>query len=117
MAGIQLSKESTDKVLEAIEIARSTGKLRKGTNEVTKVVERGEAKLVAIAKDVTQPEIVMHLPLLSKEKGIPAIEVNSKEELGTSAGMPLGTSTVAIVQEGDAKKLIKEITEEANKSE
>ena len=46
------SKEVVDKALEAIEIAKSTGKIRKGTNEATKALERGAAKLVAVAKDV-----------------------------------------------------------------
>ena len=34
-----MSDELADKALEAIEIARNTGKLRKGTNEVTKAIE------------------------------------------------------------------------------
>jgi len=114
MAGIILAKEDTDKVLEAIEVAKATGKIRKGTNEVTKAIERSEAKLVAIAKDVTPPEIVMHLPLLSEEKGIVAVEVPTREDLGASAGLDVPTTAVAIVQEGEAKKLIKEILDKIN---
>ncbi len=34
-------KEIVDKVLEAIEVAKATGKIKKGTNEVTKALERG----------------------------------------------------------------------------
>ncbi len=98
-----------DKVLEAIEIARSTGKLRKGANEVTKAIERGQAKLVIVAQDVNPKEIIMHIPLLSKEKGILCVEVPSKEDLGASAGLELGTAAIAIVQEGEAKKLVEEI--------
>lgn len=108
-----MSDELSDKALEAIEIARNTGKLRKGTNEVTKVLERGQAKLVVIAKDVSPAEIVMHIPLLSKEKGVPCVIVNTKEELGTAAGLSVGTSTVVVVEEGDASKLIKELREKA----
>jgi len=112
MAGIEVSKELMDKVFEAIEVAKTTGKIRKGTNEATKTLEKGTAKLVAIAKDVTPPEIVMHLPLIGKEKNIPVIEVSSKEELGASAGIEVGTSAVAIIEEGEAKKLLKEINDE-----
>ena len=61
------------KVLEAIEIARTSGKIRKGSNEATKAIEKGDAKLVVYAADVTPKEIVMHLPLLCKEKNIPCI--------------------------------------------
>jgi len=105
-----MADDKTDKVYEAIETAKATGKLRKGTNEVTKAIEKGNAKLVAIAKDVSPPEITMHIPLLCEEKGIKCVEVPSKEELGAAAGIEKPTAAVAIVQEGEAKSLIKEIS-------
>ncbi|MBS3128154.1 50S ribosomal protein L7Ae [Candidatus Woesearchaeota archaeon] len=95
-----------EKVLEIIEVSKATGKLKKGTNEVTKAIERGTAKLVAVAKDVSPPEIVMHLPMLCKEKRIPFFEVKSKEELGAAAGLTVGTGAVAVIEEGEAKKLL-----------
>ena len=98
-----------DKVFEAIEIAKASGKIKKGSNEVTKAIERGTAKLVAIAKDVTPPEITMHIPLLAKEKGTPCFEVNTREELGEAAGLEVGTAAIAVTEEGDAKKIIKEL--------
>ena len=104
-----VDKELADKALEAIEIAKSTGKIKKGANEATKALERGNAKLVAIAKDVSPPEIVMHIPVLAKEKGVSCVEISSKEELGVAAGIKVGTSAIAVVVEGDAKKVIKEI--------
>lgn len=110
MAKIEASKELAERVYEAIETARSTGKIKKGTNEVTKAIEKGQAKLVAIAKDVSPPEITMHLPLLCAEKGIVCVEVSSKDELGAAAGMEVGTAAVAILQEGEAKDILKEIT-------
>jgi len=39
------------------------------------------------------------------------VQVPSKEELGAAAGIDVPTGSVAIVQEGEAKQLIKEITE------
>src|SRR3990167_2205664 len=108
-------KEMIDKVYEAIEVAKATGKLRKGTNEATKAIEKGHAKLVAFAKDISPPEITMHIPLLAEEKNIPCVQVPSKEELGAAAGIDVPTGSVAIVQEGEAKQLIKEITEKMNK--
>ena len=104
-------KEIIDKALEAIEVAKATGKIKKGTNEVTKAVEKGTAKLVAIAKDVNPAEITMHIPVLCKEKGIPCVTIPTKEELGASAGIPVPTSGVAIINEGEAKALVKEIAE------
>jgi len=95
--------------LQAIEAAKTTGKLRKGSNEVTKALERGQAKLVVYAQDVSPKEIVLHLPLLAKEKNVPCVEVGTKEELGAAAGLNVGTAAVAVVQEGNAKDLIKEL--------
>ena len=38
-------------IYELIEKARKTGKVEKGTNEVTKAIERGTAKFVAYGSD------------------------------------------------------------------
>ncbi len=106
-------KNVAGRTLEAIEVARSSGgSLKKGVNEVTKAIERQTAKLVAYAADVSPKEIIMHLPLLAKEKGVLCVEVKSREELGTAAGIPVPTSAVAVIAEGDAKNIIKEIREE-----
>lgn len=107
----EVSKEIVEKVFEAIEIAKRGGKIKKGTNEVTKSIERGTAKLVGIAKDVNPPEITMHIPLIAKEKGVPCVEVGSREELGAAAGLNVPTVAVAVVNEGEAKALVKEIAE------
>lgn len=95
-----------DQIYEAVEVARNTGKIKKGSNEVTKAIERGTAKLVVVAKDVQPAEVIMHLPLLAKEKGVPCVEVPSKEQLGAAAGLTVSTGAIAIVVEGEAKKLL-----------
>ena len=105
----EISKEVADKIYEAIEVAKATGRIKKGSNEVTKSIEKGTAKLVAIAKNVNPPEITMHIPLLSKEKDVLCVEVPSKEELGASAGISVGTASIAIIEEGEAKNTVKEI--------
>jgi len=115
MALEELSKDMVEKVYEAVEVAKATGKIRKGTNEATKALEKGTAKLVVIAKDVSPPEITMHIPLLCEEKGITHVQVPSKEELGAAAGIDKPIASVAIVQEGEAKNLIKEIVESMKK--
>ena len=103
----EVKKEVIDKAYEAIEIAKKTGKLKRGTNEVTKVAEKGIAKLVVVAKDVNPQEIVMHIPVLCKEKEIPCVPIPSREDLGVAAGLDVSTSAVAIIQEGEAKEAIK----------
>lgn len=91
-------------VLEVIETARETGKIRRGVNEVTKSLERGEAKVVVFAEDVDPPEIVMHLPALCDEKKVQFVKVPSKLELGRAAGIDVGTTAVAVVDAGEGKK-------------
>jgi len=102
-------KELSDKVLQTVEVARNTGKVKKGTNETTKAVERGIAKLVIIAEDVEPEEIVMHLPPLCEEKGVPYIYVPSKQELGRAAGIDVAAASVCIVEPGEAKESLEEI--------
>ncbi|HLD79753.1 MAG TPA: ribosomal L7Ae/L30e/S12e/Gadd45 family protein [Candidatus Nanoarchaeia archaeon] len=94
------------KVLEAVEVARTTGKIRKGANEATKALEKGNAKLVVYALDVTPKEIIMHLPLLAKEKNVPCFGVSKKDDLGAAAGLAVSTAAVAVVKEGEAKAAI-----------
>ena len=105
------------KVLEAVEIARTSGKIRKGANEATKAIEKGTAKLVVFAGDVSPKEVVMHLPLLAKEKNIPCIEISKKDDLGAAAGLPVATAAVAVVKEGDAKGAIEDIAKSAGTGE
>ncbi|MEM4841210.1 MAG: 50S ribosomal protein L7Ae [Nanopusillaceae archaeon] len=100
-----------EKVYKIFELARQTGKIKKGTNETTKAVDRGQAKLVAIALDVDPPEIVMHLPALCEEKGIPYVFVSSKHRLGNSCGIQVQAASAAVIEPGEANQLIKEIVE------
>jgi large subunit ribosomal protein L7Ae len=90
-------------VYEVIGQAAKTGKIDKGINEVTKAVERGTAKLVVVASDVNPKELVQHIPILCKEKEIKFVEADSKDKLGISAGLGVGTSAVAVITPGDAK--------------
>ncbi len=96
--------------MQAIEVARATGKIRKGVNEVTKAVERGKATLVAIASDVSPKELIMHLPVLCEEKKVTCVQdVGSREELGAAAGIARPTVCVAITKAGDAKEIIQDV--------
>lgn len=104
-------KEIADKAYEALEIARDTGKIGKGTNEVTKMIERGNALLVFIAEDIDPPEIAAHLPVLAEEKEIPYVYLPTKDELGEAAGLNVGTASACIIDAGEAEDLINEVVE------
>jgi large subunit ribosomal protein L7Ae len=95
--------------VEALEVARDTGSVKKGTNETTKAIERGNADLVLIAEDVEPEEIVMHLPELAEEKGIQFVYVETQDELGRAAGLEVGSAAAAIVDTGEAEEEIEDI--------
>jgi large subunit ribosomal protein L7Ae len=104
-------KEISEAAYEALKIARESGKIRKGTNEATKTVERGKAKLVLIAENVTPPEVVAHLPLLCEERKAPYVYVPDKQRIGEALGLGVGSAAAAIEESGDADKLVAEIVE------
>jgi large subunit ribosomal protein L7Ae len=99
-------EEIVSNVIEALSVAKSTGKLRKGINETTKSVEKRSAKLVVMAEDVQPEEIIIHMPALCEEKGIPYTYVPSKKDLGAAVGMGVGTSSIAIEDAGGASELL-----------
>lgn len=104
-------QEIAEKASEALEIARDSGKVAKGTNEVTKFIERGNASLVYVAEDVDPAEIVAHIPVLAEEKEIPYVFLPTKEEVGLAAGLSVGTASACIVEAGDAEDLVSELVE------
>ncbi len=96
-------------IYEAVRVAHQSGKVKKGTNEVTKAIERGISKLVIIAEDVEPPEVVAHLPILCEEHGIPYGFVPSRQELGKSLGIDVTSAAAAILDSGDAQHIVDQI--------
>lgn len=112
-------KELADKAYQLVQVARDSGKVRKGTNETTKAVERAVAKLVLIAEDVDPPQVVAHLPILCEERKISYLFVPSKLDLGRAAGIDVGCAAVSILDGGEGSKTLKELmdaTEQLRKS-
>lgn len=110
LVDFEVSKDIAEKAYEALEAVKGSGSIRKGTNEATKAIERGLAKLVIVAEDVEPIEVVMHLPMICKEKDVPVITVPSKQELGAACGIEVSTGAVAVIDEGKGKKQIEELT-------
>jgi large subunit ribosomal protein L7Ae len=101
--------EVAEKALQLIQVARESGKIRVGTNEVTKSSERAEAKLVVMAEDVDPAEILVHIPMLCEEKRIPYLYVQKKQRLGQVAGLSKSAASVAVVEPGEGKKILEEL--------
>ncbi|WEL23163.1 50S ribosomal protein L7Ae [Candidatus Nanohalovita haloferacivicina] len=102
-----------EQTYDAVEKAADTGKVVKGTNEVTKAIERNNADLVVIAGNVSPEEIVMHLPALSEERDISYTFVPDKEELGLAAGLEVQTAAAAVVNTGSADDDVQDIANKA----
>ncbi|PWR70750.1 50S ribosomal protein L7Ae [Methanospirillum stamsii] len=105
----EVSEDIQNKALEAVEAARESGKIKKGSNEATKAIERGIAQLVLIGGDVEPAEIVMHLGPLCDEKKIPYLFINKQNDIGAACGLEVGSAAAAIVKSGKAKEIIDDI--------
>ncbi len=102
-------------IYEAIRIATESGKVRKGTNEATKAIERGTSKLIIIAEDVEPPEVVAHLPILCEEQGAAYVFVPSKQDLGKALGIEITSAAAAILDSGDAQHIVDQVVSSISK--
>jgi len=98
-------KEQIKNALTAI-AEKKDSKLRKGMNEVTKSIERVQAKLVVMAEDVSPPEILYHIPLLCEEKNVPYAYLSTKKNLGKAVNINVGSSSIAIENFGSGNENI-----------
>jgi len=68
-----------------------------GTNQTTKAINRGHARVVYVAQDadrrVTEPVL-----RAAKERGADVIEVASMVELGRACGIAVGAAVAAITE-------------------
>jgi large subunit ribosomal protein L7Ae len=92
-------KEIMDSVYEILRRASESGKVKKGTNEVTKNIERGLAKL----------------PILCEEKRIPYVYVSSKSQLGAAVGIDVPAASVCIVEPGETAPLLEDLLKSLSK--
>jgi len=106
---IEMPAELIPQILEMLSVAKDSGKVRKGVNEATKSIERKAAKFVVIASDVSPEEVVVHIPMLCKEKGIPYAFVPTTKELGNAVGIAKGTSAIALENPGGAAEKLQDI--------
>ncbi len=105
----QVPQDLVSPIYEALRVAHQSGKVKKGTNEVTKAIERGISKLVVIAEDVEPPEVVAHLPILCEEHGAAYAFVPSRQELGKALGIDVTSAAAAILDAGDAQHIVDQI--------
>ncbi len=99
------------KLLDLVENSFRSGKIKKGTNEVIKSIERGESKIVVIAEDVSPPEVVFYLPVLCDEKKVAYAYVKKRSDLGAKVGIASAAS-ISVVDYGKSEDIYKQIISE-----
>ena len=102
-------KDLVSAVYEAVRLAKQSGKVRKGNNETTKSIDRGTSRLTVIAEDVEPPEVVAHLPILCEERNTAYIFVPSKQQLGASRGIDVGSAAATILEAGEAQHIVEQV--------
>ena len=80
-------KALTTKILNLVQQASNYKQLRKGANEATKTLNRGQAEFIVLAADSEPLEILLHIPLLCEDKNVPYVFVRSKQALGRACGV------------------------------
>jgi large subunit ribosomal protein L7Ae len=114
---LQIPAELIPQIVEMLSVAKDGGKVKKGVNETTKSIERKSAQFVVLASDVTPEEVVIHIPMLCKEHGVPYAFVPTKKELGSAIGIEVGTSAVAVENAGGANEKLQDILKKLPKPE
>lgn len=105
----EVPRELIEAAYESLKMSLEVRGVKKGTNETTKAIERGTAKIVLIAENVDPPEIVAHLPILCREKKIPYMYVPSKSDLGEACGLGVSSAAASVVDPGEGQKLLDDI--------
>jgi len=114
---VETPAELVNPILEMLSVAKDSGKVKKGVNETTKAIERKTAKFVVVAGNVSPEEIVVHIPILCKEKGIPYAFVPTTKELGSAIGVMKGATSVAVESAGGAGEKLQDILKRMPKAE
>jgi large subunit ribosomal protein L7Ae len=105
----ETQKDVSSRILEVLRLAKQSGAIKKGANEVTKSVERGLANFVVMAEDVEPEEVVMHIPTICEQKKIPFGYVPTKMDLGKALGINVPCAAASVERPGEAEHVMKEV--------
>jgi U4/U6 small nuclear ribonucleoprotein SNU13 len=89
--------EQEKEVLDLLTDCEKVKQAKRGSNEVTKMINRNMAEFVLLAADTIPIEIIMHLPLLCEDKGVPYLWVSSRDMIGKACGLPRPVTAAAIL--------------------
>lgn len=94
------TKSLTKKIFATIQKFKERN-IKKGANEVTKIINRGKAILVVLAADCNPIEIIQHIPLLCNDKDVVFVFVESGEALGRACGVERTVAAASFFYDND----------------
>lgn len=92
------SPDLASRLTKFVQAAASIGQIKKGANEATKALNKGQAALVLLAADAEPLEILLHLPLVCEDKNVIFVFMDSKVALGRACGVTRPVIAAAILQ-------------------
>lgn len=81
------------KIFDMLEQSMHHKQLKKGANEVMKLLAKSKAEVVIMAADTQPIELLMNLPEICEEKSVPYCFVASNSALGRACGIKRYPST------------------------
>lgn len=90
------------KILDLVQQAANYKQMKKGANEATKTLNRGQSEFIVMAGDAEPLEILLHLPLLCEDKNVPYVFVPSRVSLGRACGVPRAVIACSILTHEDS---------------
>lgn len=78
---------TTVKIFDMLEQAGHYKQLKKGANEVIKILNKSKAEVILMAADTDPLELLLNLPQLCEEKSVPYCFVKSNAALGRACGI------------------------------
>lgn len=79
--------KNTVKIFDMLEQAQNYKQLKKGVNEVLKVLGRHKAEAVVLAADTDPLELLLNVPQLCEQHSVPYCFVESSAALGRACGI------------------------------
>eukprot|EP00761_Pharyngomonas_kirbyi_P008270 gb/GECH01008281.1/.p1 GENE.gb/GECH01008281.1/~~gb/GECH01008281.1/.p1 ORF type:complete len:124 (+),score=20.02 gb/GECH01008281.1/:1-372(+) len=104
----------TDSMFKLINQSNNYKLVRRGVNEVIKMLERNQVELVVLAADVQPLGILLNLPPICEEKNVPYVFVKSKIALGRATGIARNVIAMCIVrsEENPLEKMLDRVKDD-----
>jgi large subunit ribosomal protein L7Ae len=100
--------EAVPRAARLIEAARRHGEVARGVLEVTRAVERGDARIVFIARDFDRVEVVSTLRSACAATDVPVVDRYLKADLGRWAGIQRPSAALGVLRIADRAAFLAE---------